>query len=100
MQYFSYHVIFKLFHFPLSNFDSPILGKIDLMFKWMTSSADFDFIRTASKYEDCRSIHVKIHLNTILDHFKGLTQSRHIPSNGLCGIGKHLLSYLTLCVAC
>ena len=82
------------------NFEGPILGKIDSMYEWMMSSADFDFIRMASKNEERRSIHVKIHLNPPLDHSKGPTQSRHIPLNGLCGIDKCLLSYLTLCVAC
>ena len=63
-------------------------------------SADFDFIKMASKNEECRSIHVKIHLNPLLDLSKGPMQSRQIPSKGLCGISKCLLSYLTLCMAC
>ena len=101
MQYFSHCVILN--SVPLSikmNFEGPILGKIDLMYEWMESSADFDFIGMASKYEECRSIHVKIHLNPLLDCSKGPSQSRHMPSNGLYGIGKRLLSYSTLCVAC
>ena len=101
MQYHSHHVILKLCSIILRmNFDGPILGKIDSMYKWMMSSADFDFIRMASKYEECGSIHVKFHLNPLLDHSNGPIQSKHIPSNDLCGIGKCLLSYLTLCVAC
>ena len=97
MQCFSYHVILN--SVPLSikmNFTGPILGMIDSMYEWMMSSADFDFIGMASKYKECRSIHFKIHLNPLLDCSKGPTQSRHIPSNGLCGIGKCLLSSLTL----
>ena len=66
----------------------------------MMSSTDFDFIGMASKNEECRSIHVKIHLNPLLDLSKGPMQSRQIPSKGLCIIGKCLLSYLTFCVAC
>ena len=78
------------------NFDGPILGKIDSMYECMTSSANFDFIGVANKYEECRSIQVKIHLNPLLVHSKGPTQSKHIPLKGLCGIGKCLLSYLIL----
>ena len=66
---------------PLSvkmNFEGQILGKIDSMYEWMTSSADFNFIGMASKYKECRSIQVKIHLNPLLVHSKGPTQSRHM----------------------
>ena len=61
----------------------------------MTLSADFNFIGTASKNEGCKSIHVKIHLNSPLDLSKAPMQSRQIPSKGHCSIGKCLLSYLT-----
>ena len=66
------------------------------MYECMTLSADFNFIGAAGKYEECRSIQVKIHLSPLLVHSKGLTQSEHIPSKGLCEIGKCLLSCLTL----
>ena len=82
------------------NCDYPILGRIVSIYKCITSSADFDFIGVAIKYEECRSIQVKIHLYPLLVHSNGPTQSKHIPSKGLCGIGKCLLSYLTLWVAC
>ena len=77
-------------------FDGPILGTVDLIYECMTSSADFDLIGIASKNKECRSIQVKIHLNPLLVHSKGPTQSKHIPSKGLCGMGKCLLLYLTL----
>ena len=77
-------------------FDGPILGRIDSIYECMMSSTDFDFLGVASKYKECRSIQVKIHLNPLLVHSKGPTQSKHIPSKGLCGIGKCLLPYLTL----
>ena len=50
---------------PLSvrmNCDGQILGRIVLIYECMMSSADFDFIGVAIKYEECRSIQVKIHL--------------------------------------
>ena len=78
------------------NCDGPILGNIVSMYECITSSADFDFIGVAIKYEGCRSIQVKIHLHPLLVRSSGPTQSRHMPSKGLCGIGKCLLSYLTL----
>ena len=59
------------------NFDGPILGKIDTIYVCMTSSADFDFIGVANKYEECRSIQVRIHLNPLLVHSKVPIQSRH-----------------------
>ena len=43
----------------------------------MTSSADFDLIGVAIKYEECRSIQVKIHLNPLLIRSNGPTQSKH-----------------------
>ena len=84
---------------PLSvriNCDDPIHGRMVLIYECMMSSADFDLIGVAIKYEECRSIQVKIHLNPLLVHSNGPTQSKHIALNGLCGIGKCLLSYLTL----
>ena len=78
------------------NCNGPILGRIVLIYKCMMSSADFDFIDVAIKYEECRSIQVKIHLYPLLVHSNGQTQSKHMPSKGLCGIGTCLLSYLTL----
>ena len=62
----------------------------------MTSSTDFYFIGVVNKYKECRSIQVRIHLNPLLVLSEGPTLSRHIPSKGLCRIGKCLLSYLTL----
>ena len=51
---------------------------------------------TASKNEECRSMQVNIHLKPHLDLSKGHTQSRQMPSKGLFGMGKCLLSYLIL----
>ena len=73
------------------NCDDPILGRMVLIYDCMTSSADFDLIGVAIKYEECRSIQVKIHLNPLLVRSNGPTQSKHIPSKDLCGIGKCLL---------
>ena len=78
------------------NCDGPIHGRMVLIYKCMMLSADFNLIGVAIKYEECRSIQVKIHLNPLLVCSNGPTQSKHIPSNGLCGIRKCLLSYLTL----
>ena len=78
------------------NCDGPMCGRIVSIYECMTSSADFNLIGVAIKYEECRSIQVKIHLNPLLMHSNGPTQSKYIPSNGLCGISKCLLSYLTL----
>ena len=64
------------------------------------SSADFNFMGTASKYNECRSMQVNIHLKPHLDLSSGPKQSKLRPSNGLSGIGRCLLSYLTLWVAC
>ena len=84
---------------PLSikmNLDGAICGKIVSMSVCITSSADFDFMGTASKNDECRSMQVNIHLKPRLDLSNGPTQSRQILSKGLSGIGKCLLSYLTL----
>ena len=78
------------------NCDGPIHGRMVSIYECMTSSADFNLIGVAIKYEECRSIQVKIHLNPLLVCSNGSTQSKHIPSNGLCEIAKCLLSYLTL----
>ena len=43
-------------------------------------------------------IHVKIHLNHLLDLSKGPMQARQIPSKGLCDVGKCLLSYFVICM--
>ena len=66
-------------------------GRMVLIYECMTSSADFDLIGVTIKYEECRSIQVKIHLNPLLLHSNGPTQSKRIPLDGLRGIGKCLL---------
>ena len=84
---------------PLSvrmNCNGPICGRMVSIYECMMSSADFDLIGVAIKHEECRSIQVKIHLNPLLVQSNGPTQSKHIPSDGLCEIDKCLLSYLTL----
>ena len=78
------------------NCDGPIHGRMVSIYECMTSSADFNLIGIAIKYEECRSKQVKIHLNPLLICSNGPTQSKHIPLKGLCGNGKCLLSYLTL----
>ena len=92
-------IVLLLNSVPLSvrmNCDGPIHVRMVLIYECMTSSVDFNLIGVAIKYEKCRSIQVKIHLNPLLVHSNGPTQSKHIPLNSLCGIGKCLLSYLTL----
>ena len=84
---------------PLSvkmNLDGPICGRIVLTLGWITSSADSDFMGTANKNDECRSMQVNIHLKPHLDFSNGPTQSKQMPLNGLFEIGRCLLSYLTL----
>ena len=88
---------------PLSikmNLDGPIFGRIVSTQACITSSADFDFMGTAIRNDECRSMQVNIHLKPHLDLSNEPTQSKQMPSKGLFGMGRCLLSYLILCIVC
>ena len=88
---------------PLSikmNLDGPICSSIVSTYACITSSADFDFMGTAIRNDECRSMQVNIHLKPHLDLSNGPMQSRQMLLKGPLGMGRCLLSYLILCVAC
>ena len=72
IQYITHCVILELCSIIVKmNLDGPICGRIVSTETCITSSADFDFMGTANKNDECRSMQVNIHLKPHLDLSNG-----------------------------